>query len=106
MAEQNAVSGMAVASRCSVQLVVRGSKMSQQIDTAPQRAKYKREAKSAPSFRTLARQYFDLQRLRQEVRIAKCGKAAGQEWLLVNHRGAADRSVPSVRPSAYPLDQH
>ena len=80
--------------------------MSQQIDTAFQRAKHKRETKSAPSFGTLARQYFDLQRLRREVRIAECGKIAGQEWLLDNHRAAADGSAPSSRPCAYPLVQH
>ena len=80
--------------------------MSQQIDTAFQRAKHKRETKSAPSFGTLARQYFDLQRLRQEVRIAECGKAAGPEWLLDNHGAAADWSTPSARPCACPLVQH
>ena len=79
--------------------------MSRQIDPAFQTAKRKRETKSAPSFGTLARQYFDLKRLRQEVRIAECGKAAGQEWLLDNH-GAADWSTPSARPCAYPLVQH
>jgi len=80
--------------------------MSQQIDTAFQRAKHKRETKSAPSFGTLARQYFDLQRLRQEVRIAECGKTAGEEWLLDNHGAAADLPTPSARPRAYPLMQH
>ena len=88
------------------QSVLRGSKMSRQIDTALQRAKHKRETKSAPSFGTLARQYFDLQRLRQEVRIAECGKAAGPEWLLDNHGAAADWSTPSARPRACPLVQH
>jgi hypothetical protein len=84
--------------------------MSQQIDTAFQRVKHKRkhkkETKSAPSFGTLARQYFDLQRLRREVRIAECGKIAGQEWLLDNHGAAADWSTPSSRARAYPLVQH
>jgi hypothetical protein len=84
------------------QSVLRGSKMSRQIDTAFQRAKHKRETKSAPSFGTLARLYFDLQRLRQEVRIAECGKAAGPEWLLDNHGAAADWSTPG----ACPLVQH
>ena len=80
--------------------------MSRQIDTAFQRAKHKRKTKSAPSFGTLARQYFDLQRLRQEVRIAECGKTTGQEWLLDNPRAAADWSTPSARPCAYPPVQH
>ena len=80
--------------------------MSQQIDTAFQRAKHKRETKSAPSFGTLARQYFDLQRLRQKVRIAECGKSAGQEWLLDNHRAAADWSTPGACRCAYPRVQH
>lgn len=80
--------------------------MSQQIDTAFQRAKHKRKTKSAPSFETLARRYFDLQRLRQAVRIAECGKAAGQEWLLDKHRAAADWSTPGARSCAYPPVQH
>jgi hypothetical protein len=84
------------------QSVPRGSKMGQQIDTAFQKVKHKRETKSAPSFGTLARQYFDLQRLRQEVRIAECGKTADQEWLLDNHSAAADSS----RPRACPPIQH
>jgi hypothetical protein len=82
--------------------------MSQQTDTAFQRVnhkrKHKKETKSAPSFGTLARQYFDLQRLRREVRIAECGKIAGQE--LDNHRAAADGSTPSSRRCAYPPVQH
>jgi hypothetical protein len=79
--------------------------MSRQIDTAFQRVKQKRKTKSALAFGTLARQYFDLQRLRQQVRIAECGKTAGQEWLLDNHGAAADWSTPSARRNAYPV-QH
>lgn len=68
--------------------------MSQQIHTASQKAKYKKEARSAPSFKNLARQYFDLQRLREQVRIAECGKTTGQEWLLHHHRTATGARRP------------
>ena len=80
--------------------------MSQQIHTASQRPKHKREAKSAPFSKNLARQYFDLQRLRQQVRIAECGKTAGQEWLLDGHRTAADRSTSSAHRPGHPMVQH
>lgn len=81
--------------------------MSQQIHTTSQRAKYKREVKSStPSFKNLARKYFDLQRLREQVRIAECGKIAGQEWLLGNHRAVADWSESRPRRPGYPVVHH
>jgi hypothetical protein len=104
MAEKNAASGTAVASLWSVKLL--RFKMSQQIHTAAQKVKHKKEARSAPSFKNLARQYFDLQRLRKEVRIAECGKTTGQEWLLHNHRTAADWSATGARRPGYPSVHH
>ena len=76
--------------------------------TARQRAKRARLTKSTPSFGTLARQYFDLQRLRQQVRIAECGKLAGQELSRspVNYGAAAEWSPLGARRSEYSVVQH
>ena len=66
--------------------------MSRQFHTVIRKAKLKSETGSAPSFKTLAKQYFDLQRLRQEVRIAECGKAALHECALTDKQAVADWS--------------
>jgi hypothetical protein len=74
--------------------------MSQQIHNSSQSQKHKKEAKAALAFKNLARQYFDLQRLRQQVRVAECGKTAGDDWLPDSHK-ATDRSMPCRRRSGY-----
>jgi len=79
--------------------------MSQQIQTASQKAKHKRETKPVPSFKDLARQYADLQRLRRQVRVAECGKTIGQEWLRDTDR-AADWSVSTARRPGHPMVHH
>jgi hypothetical protein len=63
------------------QRAVRGFKMDQQSDRrgSLQGANRKKRVKSAPSTRDLEQQYLDLQRLRQQVRIAECGQIANRE---------------------------
>lgn len=80
--------------------------MSQQAQTVLRKAKVKSETRSPPSFETLARQYFDLQRLRQAVRIAECGKMALHESALTDKGAVTDWSPADGPFSANITSRH
>jgi hypothetical protein len=59
-----------------------GFKMAKQLDRRIllDGTKRKKRSKPTPSAQELAKRYFDLQCLRQKVRIAESGRALGPEW--------------------------
>jgi hypothetical protein len=59
-----------------------GIRMAQQLDRRIllDGAKRKKRSKPTPSAQELAKRYFDLQCLRQKVRIAESGRVLGPEW--------------------------